>query len=168
MKDTSKARLEDPPSVEVLVEISRGSFVKRKSSGAVDFISFFPCPFNYGSVLAYAAADGDPLDAVVLGPHLPRGTRTTMPVLGAIALIDHGVCDDKLICSHIPIGPIKRLFILLFFKFYSVCKRALYLLRGSRTSNRCQGWCDAKTAISRAQSMSCDGHNNTDNAYPVN
>ena len=39
-----------PPEVEVVIEIPRGSFLKRGSTGHVDFVSPLPCPFNYGSV----------------------------------------------------------------------------------------------------------------------
>jgi inorganic pyrophosphatase len=154
MNNTSKTGIEDLPKLEVLIEVPRGSFIKRASNGKVDFISPFPCPFNYGSVFAYTAPDGDPLDAVVLGPRMPRGKRITVAVLGAVAQIDRGVFDDKLICGHYPIGVIQRVFILLFFKFFSVCKRMLYLSRGCRPSNRCMGWCDAKIAIARTQSRS--------------
>ena len=42
--------IKEPPLVEVVVEIPRGSFLKRGSSGRVDFVSPLPCPFNYGSV----------------------------------------------------------------------------------------------------------------------
>ena len=54
------------PEVEVLIEIPRGSFVKRGSTGHVDFVSPLPCPFNYGSVPQLVGLEGDLLDAVVL------------------------------------------------------------------------------------------------------
>ena len=38
------------PSVEVVIEIPRWSFLKRGSSGRIDFVSPLPCPFNYGAV----------------------------------------------------------------------------------------------------------------------
>jgi inorganic pyrophosphatase len=58
------------PQVEVVIEIPRGSFLKRGWDGSVDFISPFPCPFNYGAIQDYIGGDGDLLDAVVLGPRL--------------------------------------------------------------------------------------------------
>ena len=61
------------PLIEVIIEIPRGGFLKRGSTGELDFISPFPCPFNYGSIPAFIGLDGDLLDAVVLGPRLPRG-----------------------------------------------------------------------------------------------
>ena len=35
-----------PIELEVVIEIPRGSFLKRGSDGQVDFVSPFPCPFN--------------------------------------------------------------------------------------------------------------------------
>jgi inorganic pyrophosphatase len=153
MNETSNLQLKNV-LVDVCIETRRGSFVKRGADGKVEFISFFPCPFNYGSVPAYIAADGDSLDAVVLGPRLPRGTRITVPVLGAVAFIDRGVSDDKLICSYNPISSVRRSWILLFFRFYSLCKGISYFLHGDRPSCRCLGWCDIQTVMKRAQSPS--------------
>jgi inorganic pyrophosphatase len=146
-----KTLIEDTEALEVVIEIPRGSFLKRASSGRVDFVSPFPCPFNYGSVHAYMGLDGDFLDAVVLGPRMRRGARITVPALGAVRLIDRGISDDKLICSQCPIGSMQRFFILLFFRFYSLCKRLLYRLRGHTGSCRCAGWCDAQEVIEKAR-----------------
>ena len=65
----------EAPLVEVIIEIPRGSFLKRGSTGELDFISPLPCPFNYGSIPAFIGQDADLLDAVVLGPRLPLGAR---------------------------------------------------------------------------------------------
>ena len=137
--------------VEVVIEIPRGSFIKRDSSGRLDFVSPFPCPFNYGSVDAYIGSDGAPLDAVVLGPRLRRNTRITAPVIGAVRIIDCGMIDDKLICSDTPVGTLKRTLILLFFKFYAICKGFINLYRGDSWHNSCTGWREAKEAIERAK-----------------
>ena len=136
--------------LEVVIEVPRGSFLKRGSTGRLEFISLFPCPFNYGSVDAYLGVEGDLLDAVVLGPRLPRGTRVTVQALGAVGLIDRGLHDDKIICGNRPIGPRERFFILLFFRFYARCKTLLNLLGGQRGRNACEGWLEAGEAISRA------------------
>ena len=45
----------EPPELEVVIEIPRGSFLKRGSSGRIDFVSPLPCPFNYGSAPAWLA-----------------------------------------------------------------------------------------------------------------
>jgi len=142
---------ESAAALEVVVEIPRGSFLKRTSRGKVDFVSFFPCPYNYGSVCGLTGLDGDPLDAVILGPRVPRGTRMTVQAYEAVRLIDRGVVDDKLICGDGPIGAAQRFWILLFFRFYSVCKRLLYRFRGSSGSTFCAGWVDPKAAIERAR-----------------
>ncbi len=145
-----QSSIEDAPQVEVIIEIPRGSFLKRGSIGRLDFISPFPCPFNYGSVDAYVGLEGDLLDAVVLGPRLRRGTRVTVRAFGAVGFTDRSMYDDKLICSDHPIGPVKRFLVLLFFKFYARCKGLLNLLRGRSGRNNCEGWCNAKAAIGRA------------------
>ena len=71
--------LKEVPLVEVIIEIPRGSFLKRGSTGELDFISPLPCPFNYGSIPAFIGLDGDLLDAVVLGPRPPLGATTRVP-----------------------------------------------------------------------------------------
>ncbi len=138
------------PMVEVIIEIPRGSFLKRGSTGKLDFISPLPCPFNYGSVPAFLGLEGDLLDAVVLGPRLQRGTKIKVFVWGAIGLSDRGLYDDKLICSDKPISRWKRRLIVLFFIVYAKAKSILNLLRGRRGRNRCEGWGDAEAAIARA------------------
>ena len=138
------------PQLEVVIEIPRGSFLKRGSTGRLDFISPFPCPFNYGSVDSYVGCEGDLLDAVVLGPRLRRGTRIMVQAFGAVGLTDRGMYDDKIICCDHPIGPAQRFLVLLFFKFYARCKGLLNLLRGRFGRNNCEGWFDAGAAIGRA------------------
>jgi len=140
-----------PPEVEVLIEIPRGSFIKRGSTGHLDFVSPLPCPFNYGSVPQYIGLEGDLLDAVVLGPRLPLGTRTQVRAWGAVVLTDRGMTDDKLICSHERLSPEQRRMVLRFFHFYAKCKGLLNLLRRRPGRNACDGWCDAKAAIARAR-----------------
>jgi len=73
----SQAREEatEPTEIDVVIEVPRGSFLKRGSTGHIDFVSPLPCPFNYGSVPNYLGLEGDLLDALVLGPRLPFGTR---------------------------------------------------------------------------------------------
>jgi inorganic pyrophosphatase len=141
----------EPPLVEVLIEIPRGSFLKRGSTGHVDFVSPLPCPFNYGSVPDYIGREGDLLDAVVLGPRLPLGARTQVRAWGAVSLTDRGMTDDKLICSRLPVTPEQRHGVLRFFRFYARCKGVLNFLRRRPGRNACDGWCDAAEAIARAR-----------------
>lgn len=139
------------PEVEVIIEIPRGSFLKRGSQGNIDFVSPLPCPFNYGSVPAYIGLEGDLLDAVVLGPRLPLGTRIRVPARGAVSLADRGLTDDKLICCQSELAPERRRRILRFFHFYAKCKGLLNLFRGQSGRNACDGWCTAEEAIARAR-----------------
>jgi len=141
----------ESPELEVVIEIPSGSFLKRGSTGQLDFVSPFPCPFNYGSVETLVGLEGDLLDAVVLGPRLSRGSKVTVRVFGAVGLTDRGMYDDKLICSHHPIGRRQRLQVLLFFKIYARCKWLLNLFRGQAGRNACEGWSDPKAAIARAR-----------------
>jgi inorganic pyrophosphatase len=146
-----RAGSQEPPEVEVFIEIPRGSFLKRGSSGRIDFISPLPCPFNYGSVPQYLGLEGDLLDAVVLGPRLPRGSRTHVKAWGAVTLTDRGMTDDKLICSHHSLRADQRRNVLRFFHIYAKCKGVLNLLRRQPGRNACDGWCDAAEAIARAR-----------------
>ncbi|MCP4042025.1 MAG: inorganic diphosphatase [Gammaproteobacteria bacterium] len=138
------------PQLEVVIEIPCGSFLKRGTTGKIDFISPIPCPFNYGSVGKYVGLDGDLLDAVVLGPRLGHGTKVMVQAFGAVGLTDRGMYDDKLICSHHPLEPWQRFLVLLFFRLYAKCKWLLNFYRGRSGRNACEGWCDAKAAIARA------------------
>jgi hypothetical protein len=97
-----------PPKLEVVIEVPRGSFLKRGSTGHVDFVSPLPCPFNYGSVPKYLGLEGDLLDAVVLGPRLPLGARVRVEARGAVVFTDRGMSDDKLICSSKPLTSAQR------------------------------------------------------------
>ncbi len=138
------------PELEVVIEVPRGSFVKRGSTGSVDFVSPLPCPFNYGSVPQYVGMEGDLLDAVVLGARLPVGTHLRVKAWGAVTLVDRGMTDDKLICGHLPLRPRDRRIVLSFFQFYARCKALLNFCLGRPGRNACEGWLDAQEAIARA------------------
>jgi inorganic pyrophosphatase len=145
------------PLVEVVIEVPKGGIVKRCSSGSVDFISPVPCPFNYGSIQTLLGPDNDLLDAAVLGPRLRRGTRIIVPVVGAIRITDRGLPDDKLICSSRYIGRLKRLLILLFFKFYVRCKGLINFCRRHSGRNHCHGWQDAMEILEKAAIRTAGG-----------
>lgn len=141
----------EPLEIEVAIEIPRGSFLKRGSTGQVDFVSPLPCPFNYGSVPRYIGLEGDLLDAVVLGPRLPVGARVRTRAWGAVVMTDRGMSDDKLICGHRPLLPGERRRVLHFFWLYARCKGVLNFLRRRPGRNACEGWIAAQQAISRAR-----------------
>jgi inorganic pyrophosphatase len=137
--------------VEVVIEVPRGSFLKRGSTGRIDFVSPLPCPFNYGSVPIYLGLEGDLLDAVVLGPRLPLGTRVRVKAWGAVTLTDRGMMDDKLICGDKAPSASEQRKVLRFFRFYAKCKGLLNALRRRPGRNACEGWCGADRALARAR-----------------
>jgi len=138
------------PIVDVVIEIPRGSFLKRGSNGRVDFVSPFPCPFNYGSIHEYIGGEGDFLDAVVLGPRLAIGSKVRVRAYGAVGMSERFMYDDKLICSVEPIASRDRQQVLSFFRLYAFCKGFYNGLRGQRGWPQCEGWGDADAALARA------------------
>lgn len=149
----SKLALELPIEVEVVIEVPRGSFLKRGPSGRIDFVSPLPCPFNYGSVPTLLGLEGDLLDALVLGPRLRYGTRLRTRAWGAVTLTDRGLSDDKLICGDHRPSPAAIHAVLRFFHFYARCKALLNLWRGRPGRNGCDGWCSASHALARARPL---------------
>lgn len=150
------------PEVDVVIEVPRGSHLKRSFSGRIDFVSPLPCPFNYGAVPSHRGLEGDLLDAVVLGPRLRLGTHLRVQAWGAITLRDRGMVDDKLICATHPPTALELDRVLRFFHFYARCKGWLNLCRGRPGRNACEGWRSAASAIARAQPIGAD-----DGALPV-
>ena len=143
----------NPPELQVVIEVPRGSFLKRGINGRIHFVSPLPCPYNYGAIPAYLGMEGDLLDALVLGPRLRFGTRTRLRAWGAITLTDRGLSDDKLVCSEHPPSAAEIRKLLRFFRFYAWCKSLLNLLRGRPGRNACEGWCDAADALARARPL---------------
>ena len=118
--------------VEVVVDVPRGGFVKRGDDGEVDFVSPVPCPFNYGSVPGTRSADGDRLDALVLGPRVARGKTVHRRVVGVVRFVDAGLDDPKLVCASVPLTSADWERIDRFFRVYAAAKAVLNRLRGKR------------------------------------
>ena len=152
--DRASALWADAPELEVVVEVPRGSFLKRGFDGHVDFVSPLPCPFNYGAVPSHLGLEGDLLDALVLGPRLRFGTRLRVRAWGAVTLTDRGMSDDKLVCSLQRPSREECSEVLRFFHFYAKCKALLNALRRRPGRNACEGWCAASDAIARARPLS--------------
>ncbi len=144
---------EAPPELEVVIEVPRGSFLKRSLTGRIDFISPLPCPFNYGAVPTHLGLEGDLLDALVLGPRLRFGTRLRVNAWGAVTLTDRGMADDKLICSAHRPSAAELDAVLRFFHFYARCKGLLNVWRRRPGRNACDGLCTATDALARARPL---------------
>ncbi|MXV36575.1 MULTISPECIES: inorganic diphosphatase [unclassified Saccharibacter] len=103
-----------PNDVNVVIEIPQGSSVKYevdKESGAifVDRFLFTPMayPTAYGFIPNTLAADGDPVDALVLTPAavVPGSVIRARPI-GVLHMEDESGRDEKLICvPHDKIHP---------------------------------------------------------------
>jgi inorganic pyrophosphatase len=107
--------------VQVVIEIPAGTNAKwevdkgtgrlawEQRDGRPRVVAFLPYPGNYGFVPRTllpreAGGDGDPLDVLVLGPAVPRGSVMAVRLLGVLAMQDGGETDDKLIAVA-PDGP---------------------------------------------------------------
>mgnify|MGYP002046624572 FL=1 len=113
-----------PDSLRVEVETTRGSLIKRRADGTVDFVSPLPCPYNYGFAVGHLGGDGDPLDVIVLGPRRPAGTRVEVPVIGVVRFVDAGCEDHKVLCGA-AMDPSTTRGLTRFFRLYAVAKRLL-------------------------------------------
>lgn len=118
--------------LSIRVEVPKGAHVKRDASGRAELRSPLPCPFNYGSLPGSRAPDGDPVDAVLLGPRLGFGAEASAPLRAVVHFIDAGRFDPKLILSSQPLSRWQRAQILSFFSLYAAGKRALDRLGGGR------------------------------------
>jgi len=114
--------------VHVVIEIPAGTNAKwevNKQSGRLAWeqrdgrprvVAFLPYPGNYGFVPRTllpreVGGDGDPLDVLVLGPAVPRGSVLAVRLLGVLAMQDSGEIDDKLIAITLdgPFGELSSL-----------------------------------------------------------
>lgn len=134
------APLHVPARVTVSIEIPRGGVIKRRGDGSLDFVSPWPSPFNYGSVPGTLAPDGDPLDALVLGPRLRAASQVDVEVLAVLGFLDRGLLDPKLVCGRAPLRASQRRAVERFFWVYERWKRGLQRLRGQTERTRVLGW----------------------------
>lgn len=101
----------DDGSVNAVVEIptgTTGKFEVDEDDGALRWaldrddgsrreIDYLAYPVNYGMIPRTLAADGDPLDVLVLGRGIERATVATTRIIGVLEMAHDGVRDDKLI-----------------------------------------------------------------------
>lgn len=100
--------------VRVVVEIPAGTNAKwevDKTDGHLKWefqdgkprvVSFLPYPGNYGMVPRTRlpkelGGDDDPLDVLILGPAVPRGSVVNAKLIGVLRMLDRGERDDKLL-----------------------------------------------------------------------
>ncbi|MCR9016560.1 inorganic diphosphatase [Aquiflexum gelatinilyticum] len=100
--------------INVVVEIPTGTLEKwevNKENGYLELpeidgirrvVDYLGYPGNYGMVPqslqdAAVGGDGDPLDILILGPPLSRGSLVKCRIIGIIRMLDNGELDDKLI-----------------------------------------------------------------------
>lgn len=87
------------------VEKSTGKLVLEERNGKPRVVNYLSYPGNYGMIpqtlLSQASGgDNDPLDVIVLGKPLKRGSVVKAKLIGIMYLIDKGEQDDKLIAVH--------------------------------------------------------------------
>jgi inorganic pyrophosphatase len=101
-------------TINVVVEIPTGTTAKWevvKPSGELRWeiekgrprvVRYLGYPGNYGMLPRtllpkQEGGDGDPLDVIVLGPAVPRGSVVRARVIGVLKLLDGGERDDKIL-----------------------------------------------------------------------
>ena len=116
-----------PEKVLVRIEVPRGGMIKRElhDGGSVDYVSPIPSPFNYGFVPGSMAADGDPVDAIVLGKRLALGDEVELPVVAYVRFVDAGSADHKLVVSDEPVSKAQLARIKAFFRMYALARRMI-------------------------------------------
>ena len=100
--------------INVVIEIPAGTLAKWEvdkatgglmwefRNGAPRVVNYLPYPGNYGMIPqtllpSALGGDGDPLDVIVLGEAVERGSVVSAKIIGMIKLLDGGEQDDKLI-----------------------------------------------------------------------
>ncbi|MBI1375085.1 MAG: inorganic diphosphatase [Phycisphaera sp.] len=111
-------------TVNVVVEIPAGTLAKWEvnKEGVLEWevkkdklriVQYLPYPGNYGMVPSTVlpkelGGDGDPLDVLILGPTLPRGTVARVRLIGVMKYLDRGEQDDKILAvmENTPLGKV--------------------------------------------------------------
>jgi len=108
--------------VRVVVEIPAGTCDKYEVSkpeghlcwelqdGVPRVVQYLPYPGNYGMIPGTLldkddGGDGDPLDVLVVGPMVPRGSVIEVRPIAVLRLLDGGEVDDKIIAVD-PAAPL--------------------------------------------------------------
>lgn len=111
---TANAVVEIPCGTNEKWEIKQDGVMRWDlKNGAPRVVEYLGYPANYGIVPRAVlgkeiGGDGDPLDVLVLGPAMPRGTVTSVKLLGIIHLVDGGETDDKVL-AVVEDGPLGKI-----------------------------------------------------------
>ena len=68
-----------------------------QKNGHPHVIKFLAYPGNYGFIPRTKSEEGGPIDVIVIGQLVPRGSVITVKLLGDLRMLDGDVMDDKLI-----------------------------------------------------------------------
>lgn len=79
--------------------------------GQPRIVRYLSYPGNYGFIPNTLSGDGDPLDIIVLGPAVPRGSIIQVKLIGILKMLDGKEKDDKLIgvSANSPLYSVKEL-----------------------------------------------------------
>lgn len=99
--DTVNAVIEIPTGTTAKFEVDEDDGFLRwaldredRSRREIDYLAY---PVNYGMVPRTLAADGDPLDVLVLGRGIERASVASTRIIGVLEMQHDGIRDDKLI-----------------------------------------------------------------------
>jgi inorganic pyrophosphatase len=121
--DCGKNLLKDYPAINadttinVIVETPAGTVEKWEVNGKIQngtkpddgklrwefnegkprVIQYLPYPGSYGFIPNTKGGDGDPLDVLLLGPSIQRGTVVSAKCIGVLKMLDGSDVDDKVL-----------------------------------------------------------------------
>ena len=104
----SNAVIEIPAGTHDKFEVSKtnGQIVQDIEQGLPRKIKYLGYPGNYGMIPKTLlpvedGGDGDPLDVLVLGEPLEKGSIVDVRFIGVLSMLDEGEIDDKLIAVRV-------------------------------------------------------------------
>ena len=100
--------IEIPSGTHNKFEVSKksGQIVQDVENGLPRKIKYIGYPGNYGMIPRTLLSindggDGDPLDVIVLGEQLQKGSVVEIKLIGILKMLDNGEIDDKLIAVRV-------------------------------------------------------------------
>lgn len=165
---------------QALIEIPAGSTAKwevNHITGNIEWefkkdkprmVKFIGYPGNYGFIPQSLSpkeegGDGDPLDIIILGPSVEKGTVVEVKILGAIKLLDEGEQDDKILAIPLS-GPFKEIDSIegMLFQFPGVIEIVRYWFEGYKGKKiSFKGYMKRE----KAKSLIEESHNNWSKYY---